>query len=312
MKLASLREAYGKTLVELGKENRDIVVLDADLSKSTRTCLFQDAYPERYFEMSIAEQNMTSVAAGLSLVGKIPFINSFAVFATGRTYDQIRQSICIANLNVKICGSSCGLSDFGDGATHQSLEDIAIMRALPNMTVLVPVDAVETKKIVKASIRHKGPVYIRINRNDLPIYTEEDGEYEIGRIYKIREGKDIVIFANGVMVWKAMDAADILEKEGVSVGVMNVSTVKPLKKEEVLKYIDGVKGIITAEEHNIIGGLGSAITEILRNEEHPPIEFVGVKDVFGTSASNYEELLEYYGLTRESIVSAIRSLLNRY
>jgi len=309
--LASLREAYGEILVELGKENRDIVVLDADLSKSTRTCLFQDAYPERYFEMSIAEQNMASVAAGLSLVGKIPFINSFAVFATGRIYDQIRQSICIAGLNVKICGSSCGLSDFGDGATHQSLEDIAIMRTLPNMTVLVPVDAVETKKIVRASIKHNGPVYIRINRNDLPIYTDKDGEYEIGHIYKIREGKDIVIFANGVMVSKAIGATEILEKEGISVRIMNVSTVKPLKKEEVLRNIEGVKGIVTAEEHNIIGGLGSAITEVLRGEKHPPIEFVGVKDVFGTSASNYEELLAYYGLTSDGIVQVIRNLLNR-
>ncbi|MGB9681570.1 MAG: transketolase family protein [bacterium] len=309
--LASLREAYGEALIELGRDNKDIVVLDADLSKSTRTCLFQEAYPERYFEMSIAEQNMASVAAGLSLVGKIPFINSFAVFATGRIYDQIRQSICIAKLNVKICGSSCGLSDFGDGATHQSLEDIAIMRALPNMTILVPVDAVETKKIVKVAVKYNGPVYIRINRNDLPLYTEEEGEYEIGRIYKIREGNDIVIFANGIMVWKAVDAADILEKEGVSVRVMNVSTVKPLKKEEVLKYIEGVKGIITAEEHNIIGGLGSAITEVLRGEKHPPIEFVGIKDVFGTSALTYEELLEYYGLTSASIVRTVMNLLNR-
>jgi len=312
MKLASLREAYGKTLVELGKENKNIVVLDADLSKSTRTCLFQDAYPERYFEMSIAEQNMASVAVGLSLVGKIPFINSFAVFATGRTYDQIRQSICIAGLNVKICGSSCGLSDFGDGATHQALEDIAIMRVLPNMVVTVPVDAVETKKIVRAALKHNGPVYIRINRTDLPIYTDEDGEYEIGRIYKIREGKDIAIFANGVMASKAMDVADILEKEGISVRIMNVSTVKPLRKEEVLRSIEGVKGIVTAEEHNIIGGLGSAITEVLRGEKHPPIEFVGVKDVFGTSASNYEELLEYYGLTSKSIITTIENLLNRY
>ncbi|MGC9063447.1 MAG: transketolase family protein [bacterium] len=309
--LASLREAYGEALIELGRDNKDIVVLDADLSKSTRTCLFQEAYPERYFEMSIAEQNMASVAAGLSLVGKIPFINSFAVFATGRIYDQIRQSICIAKLNVKICGSSCGLSDFGDGATHQSLEDIAIMRALPNMTILVPVDAVETKKIVKVAVKYNGPVYIRINRNDLPLYTEEEGEYEIGRIYKMREGNDIVIFANGIMVWKAVDAADILEKEGVSVRVMNVSTVKPLKKEEVLKYIEGVKGIITAEEHNIIGGLGSAITEVLRGEKHPPIEFVGIKDVFGTSALTYEELLEYYGLTSASIVRTVMNLLNR-
>lgn len=309
MKMSSLREAYGRTLVELGAKNRDIVVLDADLSKSTRTVLFQEAYPERFFEISIAEQNMIGVAVGLALTGKIPFVNSFAVFATGRTYDQIRQSACIANVNIKICGSSCGLSDFGDGATHQSLEDVALMRVLPNMTVLVPVDAVETKKMVEFAVRHRGPVYLRINRNDLPIYMDESVEFELGRFYRLRDGEDAVVFANGVMVSRAMEAADILEKEGITVRVVNASTVKPLKKEEVLRHIRGVKAIVTAEEHSIIGGLGSAILEVLRDVNHPPVEFVGVEDRFGTSASNYEELLRYFGLTAESIVSAIKRLL---
>ena len=303
------REAYGKTLVELGAVNRDIVVLDADLSKSTRTVLFQEAYPERFFEMSIAEQNMVSVAAGLALVGKIPFVHSFAVFATGRTYDQIRQSVCIARLNVKICGSSCGLSDFGDGATHQSIEDVALMRVLPNMVVLVPADANEVKKMVKAMVRHYGPMYIRINRNDLPVYTDEDGEYEIGRLYQLRDGEDITIFANGVMISKAMSASEVLEKKGIYAKVVNVSTVKPLEREEVLKYIKGVKGIIVAEEHSIIGGLGSVIMEQLRNVNHPPVEFIGIRDKFGTSATNYEELLAHYGLTSEAIVDTAINLL---
>ena len=303
------REAYGKTLVELGAVNRDIVVLDADLSKSTRTVLFQEAYPERFFEMSIAEQNMVSVAAGLALVGKIPFVHSFAVFATGRTYDQIRQSVCIARLNVKICGSSCGLSDFGDGATHQSIEDVALMRVLPNMVVLVPADANEVKKMVKAMVRHYGPMYIRINRNDLPVYTDEDGEYEIGRLYQLRDGEDITIFANGVMISKAMSASEVLEKKGIYAKVVNVSTVKPLEREEILKYIKGVKGIIVAEEHSIIGGLGSAIMEQLRNVNHPPVEFIGIRDKFGTSATNYEELLAHYGLTSEAIVDTAIDLL---
>jgi len=309
MVVANLREAYGRTLVELGAKNRDIVVLDADLSKSTRTILFQEAYPDRFFEMSIAEQNMISVAAGLALVGKIPFVHSFAVFATGRTYDQIRQSVCIANLNVKICGSSCGLSDFGDGATHQSLEDVALMRVIPNMVVLVPADANETKKMVKAMVKHYGPMYIRINRNDLPVYISEDGEYEIGKLYQLRDGEDILIIANGVMVSRVMEASEVLEKKGIYVRVINASTVKPLRKEEVLKYIKGVKGIVIAEEHSIIGGLGGAIVEMLRNVKHSPLEFVGIKDKFGTSASNYEELLEYYGLTPEAIVSAVMNLI---
>lgn len=311
MEMASLREAYGKALVELGAQNKNIVALDADLSKSTRTALFQEAYPERFFEISIAEQNMIGVAVGLALTGKIPFVNSFAVFATGRTYDQIRQSACIANINIKICGSSSGLSDFGDGATHQSLEDVALMRVLPNMTVLVPVDAVETKKMVEFAVRHNGPVYLRINRNDLPVYTDESTEFELGKLYQMRDGEDAVVFANGVMVSKAMEAAEILEKEGTGVRVVNVSIVKPLKKDEVLKYIKGVKGIVTAEEHSIIGGLGSAIVELLRDVDHPPVEFIGVKDRFGTSASNYEELLEYFGLTSESITLTIKDLLDR-
>jgi transketolase len=309
MSTKSQRAAYGETLIELGKEDNNIVVLEADLGKSTMSCLFQNEFPERYFEMGIAEQNMTSTAAGLALAGKVPFINSFAVFASGRAYDQIRQTISIAKLNVKICGSSSGLSDFGDGSTHQAVEDAAIMRAIPNMTVLIPVDAVETRKMVRAAVHYEGPVYLRINRNDLPILTDEDSLFEIGRIYTIKEGKDIVIFANGVMVSKALEAAQELEKNGVSAKVINVPTLKPLDENAIKEAVKGYKAVVTAEEHSVIGGLGSAIAEALRGETNLPIEFVGIKDSFGTSAHNYDELLEYYGLTSKAIEEATLKLV---
>ncbi|MGA2989241.1 MAG: transketolase family protein [Candidatus Korobacteraceae bacterium] len=308
MTTTSLRTAYGETLVELGKENRNIVVLEADLGKSTMSILFQNAYPERFFEMGIAEQNMASTAAGLALTGKIPFISSFATFASGRCYDQLRQTISIARLNVKICGSSSGLSDFGDGSTHQSVEDVAIMRAIPNMTVLVPADAVETRKMVKAMVGWRGPVYLRVSRSELPILTSEEGEYQIGKLYPLREGKHVVVFANGVMLSKSLEAAEALEKDGISVKVVNVSTVKPLDRQAVIDCTQGCWGAVTAEEHSVIGGLGSAIAEALRGVVGLPLEFVGIQDRFGTSAENYPELLAHYGLTSEAIVSCIRKM----
>jgi transketolase len=305
----SQRTAYGETLVALGKDNKDIVVLEADLGKSTMSILFHNAYPDRFFEMGIAEQNMASTAAGLALTGKIPFISSFAVFASGRAYDQLRQTISIAKLNVKICGSSSGVSDFGDGSTHQSVEDMAIMRAIPNMTVLVPVDAVETRKMVRAMVGWPGPVYLRVNRNELPIFTSEESAYQIGKLYTIRVGKDAVVFANGVMVSKAIEAAETLEKEGISVKVVNVSTVKPLDRQAVINCTKGFKGVVTAEEHSIIGGLGGAIAEALRGVKGQPLEFVGIQDKFGTSAYNYEELLAFYGLTAEAIADSVKKVL---
>ena len=308
---ASLRKAYGETLVEIGKENQNIVALEADLGKSTMSCLFQDQFPERYFEMGIAEQNMASTAAGLSIAGKIPFISSFAVFTTGRAYDQIRQGICIPKLNVKICGSSSGLSDFGDGATHQDIEDIAIMRALPNMTVLVPADANETKKMVRAMAQNSGPMYIRINRADLPIITSEEGEFEIGKLYTMRQGKDVAIFANGIMVSTALAAAEILEKEGITAKIVNVSTVKPLDKQGVMDIVKDCKGVVTAEEHTVIGGLGSAIQEAMTGTDGRPLQMVGIMDQFGTSAHSYEELMVHYGLTVNSIVAAVHKVLTK-
>lgn len=308
MAYESLRKAYGEELAELGAADIRITALEADLGKSTMSCLFQERQPERYFQVGIAEQNMASMAAGLALTGKIPFINSFAVFATGRAYDQIRSSICIPKLNVKICGSSAGLSDFGDGKTHQSIDDIAIMRVLPNMTVLSPVDAVETRMMVRAMAKHDGPVYIRINRNDLPVITKEDDLYRIGMMGTVREGSDAVVFANGVMVHKALEAAKILEGEGVSLRVVNVSTIKPLDEAAVLQHCSGMKAAVTAEEHNVLCGLGSAVTEALR-KERIPVGFVGIKDAFGTSAKNYEELLDLYGLTSKAVAEEVKNTL---
>jgi transketolase len=307
--MQNCRKVYGQTLVELGRDNQRIVVLDADLSKSTMSCLFQQAYPERYFEMGIAEQNMISTAAGLALTGKIPFVNSFAVFSTGRPYDQIRQSVCIGKLNVKIIGSSCGLSDFGDGATHQGIEDISLMRGLPNMTVLAPVDGIETKKIVKVAVEYEGPVYIRINRNELPDLTDKNGKFEIGKPYVIKQGKDITVFSNGIMVSKALKAAETLAKEGISLQVVNMSTLKPIDEKAVKELVKNNKGVITAEEHTIMGGLASAITHILRRSAIP-IECIAIQDQFGQSTLDYEQLLEHYGLTAEEIIRAARDLLS--
>ena len=229
----NLRQAYGKELLKWAKKDERIIALDADLCGSTQTVFIEKEIPQRFFEMGIAEQNMTSVAAGLALVGKIPFVNSFAVFSVGQAYNQIRQGIALPRLNVKIVGSSCGLSDFGDGATHQSIEDISIMRAIPNMTIIVPVDAIETRKVVGEVIKYKGPVYIRINRNDLPNVTKESDQFKIGKMQKITEGKDVVIFACGLMVSQSLKAREILLPQGISLRIINVSTIKPLNKEKL-------------------------------------------------------------------------------
>jgi len=303
--LANLRRAYGEALVEAGKKNKDVVVLEADLGKSTMSVMFKEAFPDRYFEMGIAEQNMTSTAAGFALTGKIPFTGTFAVFAAGRAYDQIRCSIAIPKANVKIIGSSCGLSDFGDGKTHQSVEDGNIIRAIPNMVVLNPVDVEEVKKMIPAVIKYSGPVYIRINRNDLPVYTSHNGEYQIGKIYPITEGKDAVIFATGVMVSKSVEAAAKLKAKGISVQVLNVSTLKPLHKKEVLKYAAGKKAIITADEAVKAGGLGEAIASLVLGEINAKFEMVAINDEFGTSAHNYEELLVKYGLSANHVYKAV-------
>lgn len=309
IKKSSLREAYGRKLLSLARENEQIVVLDADLRGSTMSYYFAKEFPERFFEMGIAEQNMISTAAGLSLVGKIPFVNTFSVFATGRPYDQIRQGVALPKLNVKIIGSSCGLSDYGDGATHQSVEDISIMRSIPNMVVISPVDAIEMKKVVRAVVEYQGPVYIRINRNDLPVLTDENEPFEIGKMKKITEGEDITIFATGFMVYQALQAREILKNKGFSSRIINVSTIKPIDVDKVKEYAKDVKGVITAEEHSIIGGLGGTICEVL-SDELVKIKRVGINDKFGQSASNYEELINYYGLTPQAIMEKAEELLS--
>ena len=309
LRIENPRKAYGEALIEAGKANKDVVVLEADLGKSTMSYMFKEVFPDRFFEMGIAEQNMTSTAAGFALAGKIPFTGTFAVFASGRAYDQIRCSIAIPGANVKIVGSSCGFSDFGDGKTHQSVEDANIIRTIPNMIVLNPADAEEVKKMVAAAIKYKGPVYLRINRNDMPVFTSPKGEFQIGKIYPITEGKDAVIFATGVMVSKAVEAAAKLKDKGASVQVVNVSTLKPLLKKEVLKYAAGKKAIITAEESVRNGGLGEAIASLLIGETNAAFEMVAIDDKFGTSAKTYEELLVKYGLSANHVYKAVLKAL---
>jgi transketolase len=301
------RTAYGEALVELGKEDPRIVVLDADLCKSTMSVLFQDAFPDRFFEMGIAEANMMSMAAGLAVSGKIAFASTFAVFATGRAYDQLRQTISIGKLNVKVCGSSCGLSDFGDGSTHQSIEDVAIMSAIPNMTILAPVDSAETRLAVRAAAEHPGPVYMRVNRNPVLDVLSKDDTFKIGRHRVLREGKDILLLAHGVMVEKTLAAAVLLEKEGLSAKVVSISTMKPFDYEGVAKMAEEMKGVVTAEEHSYIGGLASATALALRRSA-VPMDYLAINDVFGESAHYPEQLQAAFGLTADNIAQKARKL----
>lgn len=312
MSKMNMRKAYGEALLELGRENEKIVALEADLGKSTMSNMFGAEFPNRYFQMGIAEANMISTAAGLALTGHIAYASTFAVFASGRPYDQIRSSVAIPRLNVKICGSSAGLSDFGDGKTHQSVDDIAIMRVLPNMKVLSPADYWETKKMVRAMAEIDGPCYIRVNRNDLPLVTAEADPFEFGKVRLMKDGGDVVIFATGFMVYQALEAAKLLGAEGVSAKVVNVNTIKPLDAEGVIAAAKGMKAAVTVEEASVIGGLGSAVCEALA--EGPADSRVrtlrmGIQDRFGTSAQKYEELLVEYNLTPEDIVKTVKAAI---
>lgn len=308
MSRSNQRTAYGQALVELGARNPNVVVLDADLCKSTQSVMFQEAYPNRFFEMGIKEQDMLSTAAGLAASGKVAFASSFAVFVAGRAYDQIRQTISIGKLNVKICGSSAGLSDFGDGSTHQSVDDLAIMNVIPNMVVLTPADANETKAAVHAAAKHEGPVYIRVFRNDVLDVTPADQPFEIGKMHVMREGSDAVIFAMGTMVERALDAAEQLEKENIRVKVVNVSTLKPFDAEAARALTEGCKAVLAAEEASYIGGLTGALATALRKSAIP-MDYVAIEDVFGQSAHSAEELMDFYGLTAENIVSKLKAML---
>lgn len=308
----NMRTAYGEALLELGRSNDKVVALEADLGKSTMSNLFGGEFPHRYFQMGIAEANMISAAAGLALTGHIAFASTFAVFATGRPYDQIRSSVCIPRLNVKICGSSAGLSDFGDGKTHQSVDDIALMRVLPGMQVFSPADYYETKKIVKAMADTKGPCYIRVNRNDVPCVTKEEDAFELGKVRTMREGSDVAIYATGYMVYQALEAAKILEAQGISARVVNVHSVKPLDEEGICRAAGGMKLALTVEEASIIGGLGSAVCETLAEgpgESRVRVARMGIRDSFGTSAACYQDLLEAYHLTPEDIVKTVTKIL---
>jgi transketolase len=304
------RTAYGLALLTLAKADRNVVALDADLCTSTQSVQIEKNLPDQYIEMGIGEANMVSVAAGLALCGKTPFIHTFAVFAAGRPFDQIRQGVCLPNLNVKIIGSSAGFSDFGDGATHQSFEDVAIMSVLPNMTVLAPVDAVEVGKAVRAAASVKGPVYIRLNRNDLPILTDESTPFEIGKPLVLAEGKDIAICVNGITAGMGLAAREILGEQGISARVTNFSTIKPLDGMAVRSALDGVRALVAVEEHSVIGGLGAAIAECF-SKNPLPMARIGIADRYGQSAHSYEELLEHYGLTPEGIVRAAKEMLER-
>ncbi|WP_407306295.1 transketolase family protein [Desulfosporosinus sp. SB140] len=302
------RDAYGKALVVMGKENPNVVVLDADLSKSTKTAEFGKNYPERFFNMGIAEANLIGTAAGLAAAGKIPFASTFAVFATGRAFEQIRNSIAYPKLNVKIAATHAGISVGEDGGSHQAIEDVAIMRAVPNMVVLVPADGEETRQMVLAAAEYKGPVYIRMGRLEVPVIFGEDYHFEIGKANVLKEGTDVAIMANGLMVAIALEAAELLASEGISVSVVNVSSVKPIDEETILRVAKTTKAVVTAEEHNIIGGLGSAIAEVLGEKLPTPMVRVGLKDTFGESGRPYE-LLEKYGLTKEGIIKAVHEVL---
>mgnify|MGYP002581314257 FL=1 len=298
------RQSYGEALLELGKENKNIVVFDADLSTATKTNIFAKEFPERFYDMGIAEQNMISTAAGMSTCGKIPYASTFAVFAAGRAYDQIRNSVCYPKLNVKICATHAGVTVGEDGATHQMIEDISLMRTLPNMTVLSTSDDVQTKWAVKEISKINGPVYLRLSRLATPIIYGENQKFEIGKAVQIGEGTDATIFATGVTVSEAIRAQEILKNNGIEVRVVDIHTIKPIDKEMIIKCAKETKKLISVEDHNVIGGLGSAIAEVLT--EGYPVKLVrmGINDTFGKSGKAIE-LMQYFGITAENIVEKV-------
>jgi len=304
------RTGFGEALLEMGKEDSSVVALCADLTGSLNMNLFREAFPERFIQAGIAEANMISMAAGLATMGKIPVATSFAVFATGRVYDQIRQSVCYSNLNVKICASHAGLTLGEDGATHQILEDIGLMRGLPRMTVVVPCDYSETIRATKAVIKHGGPVYLRFGRPNIPDFSRDDDGFEIGKSIELRAGKDVTVIACGIMVWKALEAAQILEKEGVSVRVINMHTIKPIDTLAIVCAANDTGAIVTAEEHQIYNGLGDAVAHVCAQNIPVPIEMVGVEDRFGESGKA-DDLLEKYKLTTADILEKIYLALRR-
>jgi len=302
------RDGFGHGLVELGRANKDIVVLSADLTESTRANWFKKEFPDRFFCVGVAEQDMIGTAAGFALSGKIPFACTFGVFASGRAWDQVRVSVAYMNANVKIIGTHGGISVGPDGATHQALEEISLMRILPNMTVIVPCDAVEAKKATISAGNHKGPVYIRLGRSGAPVITKEDAPFKIGKADILREGKDVTIFACGQMVYESLVACDSLAAEGIDARLINIHTPKPIDKDCIIKAAKDTGAIVTAEEHTIAGGLGSAISEVLVENCPVPVKFVGVRDKFGLSGES-GELFEHFGLKAKNIVQAAKDAI---
>ena len=296
----STRQSYGEALLDLGKENENIIVLDADLSNATKTSLFAKEIPERFFNIGIAEQDMLGTAAGFATCNKIPYVSTFAVFATGRAYDQIRNSICYPNLNVKICATHSGITVGEDGATHQMLEDINLMRGLPNMKIICPSDDIETRWAVNEASKIYGPVYIRLGRSNTPLIYDENTEFTFGKGIEFGNGKDGTVFATGIMVAEALQAKDILIQNGIDIRVVDIHTIKPIDKELIIKCAKETDKLISIEEHNIIGGLGTAISEVLCENYPKKLIRMGINDSFGKSGKS-EELLKYFKLTKDDI-----------
>lgn len=302
------REAYGAALAELGEKYKNVVVLDADLSKSTKTNDFKKKYPERFFNMGISEQDLIGTAAGFATCGKIPFASTFAMFATGRAFEQIRNSIAYPKLNVKIAATHAGITLGEDGASHQAIEDVAIMRAVPNMTIVNPADALSTRRAIEAAIQYNGPMYIRLGRLGVPEVYKDDMDFTIGKGILIQEGKDVTIIAAGFMVHLAIEASTMLKEEGISAEVIDMHTIKPIDKELIIKSAQKTGAIVTAEEHNIIGGLGGAVAEVLCEEYPVPMARVGIRDVFGQSGKPME-LVDFYGISAKDIAIAARQAI---
>lgn len=309
-KTNSIRKAFGKTLAEIGELNEKIIVMDADLACSTQTKIFADKFPDRFFDCGIAEQNMLATAAGLASEGKIPFVASFAVFVTGRTYDQIRNGICYPNFNVKIVGTHGGVTVGEDGATHQALEDISLMRGLPHMTVIVPADCKECQEAIKYAALHEGPTYIRIPRSNVPDIFDENYSFNIHKAVVVEGGTDVSVFTNGETLAEVLLAAEELKKENINLEVINVPVVKPLDSQTVIESVKKTKLAITVENHSIIGGLGSAICETLADKLPSKVYRIGVNDEFGQSGTA-EELIEHYGLDSKTLATKIKTMINK-
>lgn len=304
-KKMATRQSYGEELARLGEKNDNIVVLDADLSTATKTNIFAEKFPDRFIDVGIAEQNLMGIAAGLAAYGKVPFVSTFAVFAAGRAYDQIRNSICYPKLNVKICATHAGLTVGEDGATHQMLEDLSLMRTLPNMTVISPSDDTQARWIIEEVAKLDGPVYVRLARAATPVIYAENQKFEIGKMIQLGEGTDATVFATGVMVAEALKAQEELAKEGIDIRVVDVHTIKPIDREMIIKCAKETKKIITIEDHSIIGGLGSAICEVLAEEYPTKVIRMGMKDVFGKSGKA-DQLLKYFKMDSEALIEEIK------